>query len=988
MNILKKLIKYYLIYLFLTDLNVYAQEYTYHHYGVEEGLPSSEVYQVFQDSKGYIWFATDMGVSRFNGYRFTNFDIKNGLTNNTIFEIFEDHHGKIWFLSLSNKLSYFYNDTIIQYKFNKIIEEHSQHSKVPIKRTLFIDSLDNIYFSVMDRGIFKFSPGGKFTNLQNNDKNGTLRIINMSGKLVPGYNYKDYYINKIIYNNKTINIKNNKNIKHAFNSSPTYFIEYASDNDGILISYFKNIYKLESNKLTCLKTFKNRIIWFSKDQFNRYWVSLRNEGIYRFENDEFISQNSKFILKGKDVSSILIDEEKGYWFSTLNSGVYFLPSFELKHIPETKNKNIINVAQNNEKLLISLYSSGIMVFKNKLQYESNIFLGDMYSAKKIIFDPGLNLFWIGTYQFVKQLKKNNLIGINNSYRFRQNEEIGEKSINSMCLDPPSGIWLGTYTGIYHIINQKTVYQSFVDDNWREIVYSILSNTDGSLWLGTFSGLWKYKNGEYIHYEKQDKLFKHRINTLSKHKNNLFIGTKGAGLIIYNLENETIRVLHKSDGLTSNSITSITKYKDILWVGTNKGINILSLKDNGNYLIKQFNQGNGLLSNEITHLYVYDSTLYIAGKKGVNYLNLNKFNQQNKLLNTPIEKIRIGSADTIIKKSYELNYKQNLINISYKAITFKNNKNILYRYKLYPIVTDWIYTNKDELQFTSLSPGVYKFVISAKNQSGEWNHEATSLNFVINAPFWESWWFIASIIALFIILLITIINYKLQQVQKENLLKKELNLYMKKAINSQINPHFVFNTLNSINQYILKNDKIYSSKYLNRFSIYIRSILNALKHDFQSLSEEIKISKLYLELENFRLKEKLSYNIKIDQSVKSVNVLIPTMIITPFLENAIWYGILPKKGQGNIDVVVYQESKMLFISISDNGIGRKESLKLQNNPDFNIKNPGPQNTIERIKLLNDLYSDKIDIHYSDIDESEGKQGTVVDIKIKINGSKKG
>jgi len=258
MNTIKKLIKYFFIaYLFQLAIYIHAQEYTFHQYGVEQGLPSSEVYQVFQDSRGYIWFATDMGISRFNGFQFTNFDIKNGLTNNTIFEIFEDHHGKIWFLSLSNKLSYFYNDTIIQYKHNKIIEEHSQNSKVPVKKTLFIDSLNNIYFSVMDRGIFKFSSVGMYTNLQKNDKNGTLRIIEIQDKLVPGYNYKDSSINKIIYEDKTINIKNNKN---TFGSSPTYFIEYASNNDEILISYNKNIYKLKSNKLTCLKTFKNNLV--------------------------------------------------------------------------------------------------------------------------------------------------------------------------------------------------------------------------------------------------------------------------------------------------------------------------------------------------------------------------------------------------------------------------------------------------------------------------------------------------------------------------------------------------------------------------------------------------------------------------------------------------------------------------------------------------------------------------------------------------------
>lgn len=985
MNILIKLIKYYLIYLFLTDLNVYAQEYTYHHYGVEEGLPSSEVYHVFQDSKGYIWFATDMGVSRFNGYQFNNFDIENGLSNNTIFEIFEDRHGKIWFLSLSNKLSYYYNDTIVQYKYNKIIEEHSKSSKIFIKSTLFIDSLDNIYFSVMDRGIFKFSAQGKYSNLQKNDKNGTLRIIELSNKLLSGYNYKDYALDRIIYKNRTINIKNNKIIKNDFKSSPLYFTEYDSGNDGILIAYYRSIYKLKSGIFTRITDFKNTIIWFSKDKQNRYWISIRGDGIYRFENDQFSEENSQKFLRNQEVTSVLVDQDDGYWFSTLQNGVYYLPTFELKSISETIDKNIYNISKGAQKILINMLKPEIMVFNKEIGFIKKVDSEADIWVSKIMYDSRINSFWIGSSKSIRNLKPDQLSNI--QLPDTKNTFANWISIRSMALDPVSGIWFGHTYGLCKADNDNTIYHSSSEDNWEEITYAIISNPDGSLWLGTFSGLWKYKNGEYIHYGNQNKLLKHRINALLKYKNNLFIGTKGAGLIIYNLANESIKVLHNRDGLTSNSITSIVKYKDTLWVGTNKGINILSLKDDGSYLIKQFNQDNGLLSNEINQLYVYDSTLYIAGKKGVNYLNLNKFNQQNRLLNTYIEKVRIGNLDTVVQKRYELNYKQNFINITYKAISFKSSRNILYRYKMYPIVIDWTYTNKDELQFTSLNPGTYKFVISAKNQSGEWNHQETTLNFVINAPFWKSWWFIAVVIALFIIVVVSIINNKLQRVQKENRLKKELNLYMKKVINSQINPHFVFNSLNSINQYILKNDKINSSKYLNRFSIYIRSILNALKSDFQSLSEELKISELYLELEKFRLKEKLSYNIKIDKSVKSVNIPIPTMIITPFLENSIWLGILPKKGQGKIDVLVYQENKTLIISISDNGIGRSESLKLQNNPDFNIKNPSPENTLERIKLINDLYSDKIDMHYTDIDEGEGKRGTVVDIKIKINGNKK-
>ena len=982
MIFIKQQIKYFFVaYLLQIAIYTHAQSLNYKHYGVEQGLPSSEVYQVFQDSKGYIWFATDMGISRFNGSEFTNFDIENGLANSTVFEIFEDHHGKIWFLSLLNKLSYYDEDTIIQYRYNKIIEEHSQKNIIPVKRSFFIDSLNNVYISVRSEGIFKLSNKGEYTNLQKNDTNSTLRIVEISNKLLVGYKYKGTISEHIIYKNIAVSIRNNQIKKNKSIKSKMYFTEYDLDNKTILIATNENIFRINLDKLSKLKTFNNDILWFSKDKHNRYWVSIRDNGIFCFEGYDFSTKNSQHFLKKQNVSSVLIDKDDGYWFSTLNNGVYYLPTFELKTIIETIDKNICNISESPQNLLVSMLKSEFLVFNKKCNFIKKIKTGTNNLVHKIVYDQEKDIFLIITNRFFKKISPNQIKHTTElSSKNISTSEINAKTV-ALSIEPD--IWFSNTSGLFRAKDGRIVYSSEKENQWHELIYSIIANPNGSLWLGTLKGLWKYKNGEYIYYGNQNSFFKHRTNALLKHKNKLFIGTKGAGLIIYNLKNESITVLNNHDGLTSNSITSIAKYDNKIYVGTNKGLNILSIKDKGNYKIQQFDKGNGLLSDEINKLYTYDSVLYIVGKKGVNYINLKQFNLQNKILNTYIEKVRIGTIDTLVKESYELNYKQNFINISYKGVTFNNSQNILYRYKMHPIVTDWTYTNKNELQFTSLNPGTYKFEISAKNKSGEWNQTNTTLSFVIKTPFWQNWWVINSIMASLIILIIIIINNRLNRVRKENRLKKELNLYMKKAINSQINPHFLFNSLNSINQYILKNDKLSSSKYLNRFSIYIRSILNALKNDFQSLSEELKISELYLELEKFRLKEKLSYNLKIDKSVKSRNVLIPTMIITPFLENAIWFGILPQKGQGKIEILISQENTTLTISICDNGIGRIESLKQQNNPDFNLKNPGSENAMERIKLLNDLYSDKIDINYIDKEEADGACGTIVNITVEVN-----
>ena len=975
--------KPYILIVILLQITLYisAQESTYKHYGIDDGMQSSEVYHAFQDSKGYVWFATDMGVSRFNGYEFKNFGIEDGLSNNTVFEVFEDSHGKIWFISLLNKLSYFYNDTIIEYKYNYLIQKHSQNNVTSIKNSFFVDSLDNVYFSVREKGLCKISNKGKFTDIQENDINTTLRIVPFSNKLIIGYKYQNNDSEQIIYNNSLIsNYPINKS--HKFNHSSHFFSVYGNDNNSILLSYYNELFKIKSDKLIKIKSFENNIIWFSKDKFGRYWVSLRDGGVICYLDSSFSEKTSRRFLNNKDISSVLIDNDNGYWFTTLNNSVYYLPTYELRVIKESVNKNIHSVSVNSQNVIAVTLKPELLIFNRNYEFINKIKTKPTNLATKLKYDPNTDIQWVATNDFISKVKANDLKHIKTLKPYTKLE--GKRSVKAIAFSPPKSVWLGFNRGLLKFRDDKLVYVSSKSDSWNELTYSIIANPDGSLWLGTLLGLWKYKNGEYISFGNKNKLFKQRINALLKYQNKLLIGTKGEGLQILDLYTNKAYTINTLNGLTSNSVTSLENYKDKIYIATNKGINILDISDYNNFEITQVDKGDGLLSDEVNELDIYDSILYIASKKGINYINLNNYNQQNKLLNTYIENVKIITKDTIVKQTYKLEYTQNFINISYRALSFKNNKHTLYRYKMYPIVTKWIYTNKNELQFTELQPGIYTFIVSAKNKSGIWNNSNASVKFIINKPFWYKWWFIALSVAIAILIVIFVINNKLNNVQKENKLKKELNMYMKKAINSQINPHFLFNSLNSINQYILKNDKINSSKYLNRFSNYIRSVLNALKNDYLSLSEELKIAELYLELEKFRLKEKLSYSIEIDKTVKLGHILIPGMIIIPFIENAIWFGILPKKGElGKIEVYLSQKENILTITIKDNGIGRKASIEQKNKTEFSLKKPSSEDAIERIRLINQLHSGSIDIKYTDLFSNDKALGTIVDINIKIS-----
>ncbi len=135
-------------FLFGTTQNNYSQTYPFRHYTVEDGLPSSEVYHLFQDSKGYIWFATDNGVSRYDGYEFRNFTQNEGLPDNTVFEIYEDYKNRIWFIPHSAKLSYYYRDSIFEYKYNDSLQNAMEIYSNPLKLSFYVDSTDKVFMEI------------------------------------------------------------------------------------------------------------------------------------------------------------------------------------------------------------------------------------------------------------------------------------------------------------------------------------------------------------------------------------------------------------------------------------------------------------------------------------------------------------------------------------------------------------------------------------------------------------------------------------------------------------------------------------------------------------------------------------------------------------------------------------------------------------------------------------------------------------------------
>ena len=218
------------------------------------------------------------------------------------------------------------------------------------------------------------------------------------------------------------------------------------------------------------------------------------------------------------------------------------------------------------------------------------------------------------------------------------------------------------------------------------------------------------------------------------------------------------------------------------------------------------------------------------------------------------------------------------------------------------------------------------------------------------------------------------------VYRSNKAKNKANkLLILKSLRAQMNPHFIFNSLNSVNSFISKNDERAANRYLSDFSRLMRDVMENSQEDFIPLSKEIDILEVYLKLENHRFKDKFDYSFTVDKSINTEDTLIPPMLIQPYIENAVWHGLRYKEEKGFLKVDISQKENDIIITIEDNGIGRKKSQELKTENQKSQQSTGIKNIDSRLKIIEDIFKTKLDVTIEDANKNE-KSGTIVTVKV--------
>ena len=449
----------------------------------------------------------------------------------------------------------------------------------------------------------------------------------------------------------------------------------------------------------------------------------------------------------------------------------------------------------------------------------------------------------------------------------------------------------------------------------------------------------------------------------------------------------IASFNKSNGLPTNKTSILKAQKEYLWAVTQEGVVRINTKTND---VKVLTQQDGIPTFKINEISTIGNEVFFASNEGLFSTDIEKAFVERAAPDLTISAVSIADKDTLVKDDYLLPYDMNRVKVSFGSNGFQTNKNIRYEYQLNGSSEEWtqLQTGVGDVTFSNLADGDYLFEVRARNRYNNKISEPKLIKFRIQSPFWERWWFMVLVVISALFLAgVYFKTFQSRREKEKNLevaqlqLNNQLTSLKLENLRSQMNPHFIFNALNSIQEYIILNQKDLASDYLGKFADLVRAYLKHSAKGSISLQEEIDCLEMYLELEKLRFEDKLNYKISKSQDLFSEEIAIPTMLVQPYVENSIKHGFLHKKEQCELTISFThsEDYKSIICVITDNGIGRKRANELQtkrNHESFATKANN-----DRLQMINQGKDKKIGVTITDLlDHNKSPLGTKVVILI--------
>ncbi len=933
----------------------------YKQLSTETKFPSNVIYDIYQDKLGFMWFGSEVGLIKFDGQQSTVFST-NKSSGKAVSNILESEDGTIWCQNFSGHFFFTRNDSLI---LKPEISTFGNYMPACMIQ-------ESILACFTKNSISLHNTQTKKTKTITLNLTGFLPSINSNSST---YNLFSPSLKKTI----TVDTSGKLNTKEFINVSPNSFFYTSINNQELVISKAKPIvlnYGTKVIKKDLSTLFTNRILNNVKIFDDKQIALLTSSGFCFISNTLNISS---FYFENETTSSILKDNEGNIWLGTLNNGVYFIPHLSVKKY--LTGNYTSKVYKGKERLFVGTSKNEIFIFDLKTGIKKTLTKDLAKHELKVIHQNPYNkdvLYCSDKFYHVTELgKKNNseIMSVNAITQIDSTHYLlSESATLSIYPITKNDKWLNWAIGNGRYVFKKRLclHKEYVRVKSAEYI-------NDTIFSATTAGLYKYGKQItlQIFYNKQPiECFQ-----LAKLGDSLIIATTNYDILFYC--NGIVKpFITKKQGLGTSEIFSVKVFANKIYILNNDGIEVFSVKAKK---LQTYSRSDGFLNIDVTDFIVDKDTLIAANIDGLITIPLNKSVINTSLPKLVFNQFYINQTKAIYKSNLELNHNQNFIEINFSLIDYRGSDYT----KIYYSINNgkWIYLNAKNLSLNALETGKYEVKLKAINERGYECKKNLVFNFSIKPPFYKTWWFILFEIIAFLALLFLGFKYRIGLVKKKNklltekmALEKALHISTLSSIKAQMNPHFIFNALNTIQSYIYLNDKKTAADYLVNFSELTRLILDMSNKEKVYLEEEIKALELYLKLEKMRFEEDFNYFI-IKENLQSDIVSIPSMLIQPYVENAIKHGLLHKKGEKKLTIEFQQNNKMVTVIITDNGIGIEASKQINALRNKNHQSFATSANQKRFELLNKNNQSAIGVEFINLTNAQNQSiGTQVILNI--------
>lgn len=967
----------FLLFCLVMSRSVNAQGLVIRNYNVKDGLANATVYSAVQDQEGFIWFATPTGASKFDGKRFRNYTKKDGLTDNDVIKLAADARGRIWFFTNNGRLSYYYRHIVHNAENDSSLAYTSRNH---FMQYAFQDRALNIWFLNTAGRVLQYNGrqttyklGTKPTDvlwllsqdtifhpLQDYFHLGSVKdSTNRSQKifLTPAYPVQDERFGPRIRQNPVVIVGN------------TLYSFTPQD----IIPFFKGAEWGITEEISCMSIEKDNL-WIGTPR-SLYFIKDFFKGERRINK----------LLDNHFVTSILNDRDGNIWITTYGDGVYHIPfkNFYFAYLDNTNglySHSIYSVLKDRRNGLLYIGANAgmlnIMDPAGHIQRYALDSTGGRNSVLSVLPTPTTkNSVVIATdnaiYEYAPGMRK-------------PREALKLRNIKDLDVSESGTVRVVSRNRVVNGLDGRQIDLSGLETQ----VSSVACVTDTSYYLGTGNGLY-YSEGNHQPIPVQDDpRLGQSIKDLQWIDGFLWIGTSDQGIFVLK-NNQVIRHFRMTpDNLVSDICQGL--YYDgnsRLYVATNRGVSVIDTRNR--VLLRNYTSNDGLMSDDIRGLSHAGDTLFIATSNGLCYFSRDHIPVDTVPPTVYLNAIRYGDSGYLPRAYFQHIYERgSSFEVEFGAIAYDLPDLVEYQYNFSNDTSSgWVTTMSNIVPYPKLLPGDYTLLIRARKYKSDWSRPV-ALRINILPQWYQEWWARGILVLLALMAILLILRYIINRVKGGEKRKTEYNRRIAeleaKALTNQMNPHFIFNSLNSVQHLILEKEEKQALNFLADFATLMRQMLNNSRKSYISLEDEVAFLTRYLELEKIRFANSFVYKFELSEELKEYTVYIPPMLIQPILENAIKHGLAPKNGSGHLVVRLEMHGDLLYCAVDDDGIGWEHANSMKTGKLTKHESTALSVIKERLQIIKSFNGSVGKLEIIDKFKSGfgNKEGTLVEILIPI------